>query len=193
MKLFVITNPIDQPSNKPYNGKFRTNSFALLLIFIILLTGFSVSAQQNSVGNVLEVKAFLTSLSQQNASDRNSESDATIHLKQLIKDVQPAVYLTNGIVKSYGESPVVLYTDINSLGTVGISDLKRANIEIITVYINTASDLSGLINTATFTGFPNLKYIYIISNVAATDAAIIQMVQNSNPDYSVFYKIEKGA
>ena len=68
----------------------------------------------------------------------------------------------------------------------------KNNIEIVTIKINSATELSSTIDLSVFSNFKNLKYIYIVSSVSTTDVALSKMILNYDEKYSIFYKVEKG-
>jgi hypothetical protein len=168
-------------------------------IAILLTIGFysaTVCGQESRQSGVstkaVEVKAFLNAIksAEQNMKSGSSRSS---HVESLINDVQPAVYVSSGTVKNYGEKPTVLYIDVNSLSSINSAEILSNNIEILTIKISANSGLNTAIDLSSFKKFPNLKYIYIISEVPASEGDIFKMLRNNNSQYEVFYKIEKGA
>ena len=62
-------------------------------------------------------------------------------------------YFYQGEVKTYGDTPTNLYTDASSLGQVNNSINEKQNIEIVTIVINTESELNSGIDLVTFLNF----------------------------------------
>lgn len=139
---------------------------------------------------IMEVDAYLSYLRSADLSSRNSSAS---RLEKLLKEVQPGVYYLQGQVRNYGENPTALYTSVGSLRDVASVVASRATIEIVTIYLNQSSDLNSPIDLSLLSSFPNLKYVYIMSTVETSAAAITQLVRNSNPSLGVFYKIDKGS
>ena len=110
----------------------------------------------------------------------------------MIDQVQSSSYFYEGVVKTYGDAPTNLYTDIASLRHVDNSITLKQNVEIVTIVINTASELNSTIDLAAFSNFPNLKYIYFISNVNTTSENIASHLVNYDTRFNLFYKIDKG-
>jgi hypothetical protein len=114
------------------------------------------------------------------------------NLENLLYKVQPSIYFNSGNVKTYGEKPKVFFVDARSLNRISNSNLLKNNIEIVTIKINSATELSSTIDLSVFSNFKNLKYIYIVSSVSTTDVALSKMILNYDEKYSIFYKVEKG-
>lgn len=167
----------------------------VLLLLVFVFYGATVSAQvlnsNNSIPTIMEVKSFITAL---RASEQNSGStySSAQNVENLLYNIQPSIYLTSGGVKTYGEKPKNLFTDIPSLNGLNNLSLLKNNIEIVIIKIDSANDLNSKIDLSVFSGFTNLKYIYILSRVTTTEQKITSMISNYDEKYSVFYKIDSG-
>ena len=165
----------------------------LPLLAFVCFFATNMSAQLTSVSgagsqSIMQVDDYIASL-RPNETQRNATNPAS-HVKSLIQDSHEAAYVYSGTVKLYGDNPVALFTDVASLGAVSSAPgLPKDNIEIITVKVGNAGQLSNGINVSSLTGFPSLKYVYIISQGNAGSAQIVSAVQNNNPAVDVFYKI----
>ena len=123
----------------------------------------------------------------------NSQSGIDVsRVKELVTQVQPSTYFYDGTVKTYGDVPSKLFTDLSSLNRVSSSITLKDNIEIVTVRINTTSELNSTIDLNAFSNFPNLKYIYFITSLNTTSDAIARSITNYDQRYSIMYKIDKG-
>ena len=168
-----------------------------LLLFLMLITFCSsMFAQSARSGNlvVIEMNSFLSTTNGGTAA-RISSGTSTLNTNQvrdLITKVQPSSYFYAGEVKTYGEQPTHLFTDVTSLSQVDNSVALKQNIEIVTVRINTLNELNATIDLNAFSNFPNLKYIYFISNIDTTSGTIASHLVNYNSRFNVFYKIDKG-
>ena len=118
----------------------------------------------------------------------NVYSDAK-NLEDLISNVQSSVYYYSGVIKTYGEKPKNLFTNISSLAQISNQNFFKNNIEIVVLTIDKPSDLS-TIDMALLSSLKNLKYIYIVSKVSVTSQTISNLIINSNEKYSVFYKVD---
>lgn len=127
----------------------------------------------------------------QNLKASGQNASAT-ELEHLLYDLQSAVYFFSGEIKTYGEKPTSFFTEINSISTIGSSATLKNDIEIVTIEINSISDLSKTIDLSQFSGFNKLKYIYILSNIQTNEMNINQLIQNPNPQYTIIYKISIG-
>lgn len=167
----------------------------LLLLLVLAFYCVGTNAQEvraTQGAQLMEVKAYLAYLKTSEVSARNSISNSN-RLERLLSEVQPAVYYLSGEVKSYGENPTALYTNSGSLNSIQNSVVSKQTIEIVTINIAQNADLSTPIDLSVFSNFPNLKYIYILSNVETTGTVISNLIRNNNTNVGVFYKIDKGA
>lgn len=169
------------------------------LLFILMLVSFysGVYAQGTRSGAIVvtEMNSIFSSNGNSGSARVANTSSGSMNiqrLKVLIDQVQSSSYFYEGVVKTYGDAPTNLYTDIASLRHVDNSITLKQNVEIVTIVINTASELNSTIDLAAFSNFPNLKYIYFISNVNTTSENIASHLVNYDTRFNLFYKIDKG-
>lgn len=113
-------------------------------------------------------------------------------IKELVTQVQSSYYLYGSDVRTYGDRPTNLFTDLSSLNQVNSSIMLKNNIEMVTVRINTASELNSTIDLAVFSNFPNLRYIYFISGLNTTSDVIARNIVNYQDRFNILYKIDRG-
>jgi hypothetical protein len=140
---------------------------------------------------IMEVNGYISSLKGIEQNSPSSFSKAH-NVEDLVYKLQSSVYFNSGVVKTFGENPKNLYTDIASLDGISSASLLKKNIEIVIIKINSVNDLNSKIDLAVFSDFYKLKYIYIVSSVNTTEQNITKMFLNFDEQYSIFYKIEKG-
>lgn len=105
---------------------------------------------------------------------------------QLINEVQPSTYYLNNTQKKYGDRPICLFTDPKALQSgPNISDAD--DIEIVIIKISDQNDVGQKMELSGFAGFPKLKYIYIITEIAVSEQIIVQMLQNISPTWTVLH------
>jgi hypothetical protein len=196
METNIPNRFINPLNNSLLFGKLQILFMKRLLLLLVLACYCANANAQDlraSQGNqLMEVKAYLAYLKTSEVSARNSISNAD-RLEQLLREVQPTVYYLSGEVKTYGENPTALYTNSSSLNAIENAAIARATIEMVTITVSQNTDLSRPLDLSVFSNFPNLKYIYILSNVETSGTVISNLIQNSNPKIGVFYKIDKGA
>jgi hypothetical protein len=139
----------------------------------------------------MEVSAYLSSLRTNTTTARTSSSGVD-HLENLLNEVQPSVYLSSGQVKTFGDQPTALYTDVNSLANANSLVSSKESIEMVTIRMERSADLR-TIDLSLLSSFPNLKYVYLLSTVETTSSTLVSLIQNSDARFVVFYKISKGA
>ena len=192
-----IPNRIINPQNDSlFFGKFPILLMKKLSLLIVLACFCTIASAQNFRDaqdvQLMEVKAYLDYLKTSEVSSRNSIFNSN-RLEQLLLEVQPAIYYLTGEVIRHGENPTALYTNSSSLNAIDNTSIESATIEMVTINLSQNTDLGRPLDLSVFSNFPNLKYIYILSNIETTGTVISSLIRNSNPEIGVFYKIDKGA
>lgn len=167
----------------------------LLLLLVLAFYCVNISAQEvrtTSSSQLMEVNAYLAYLRSSESTARNLNTNSS-RLEMLLKEVQPAIYFLDGEVKSYGENPTSLFTNSSSLREIATRINSKESIEIVTINLTQSADLNSPIDLSVFSSFPNLKYIYILSNVETTGTVISNLIRNNESRFAVFYKVDKGA
>ena len=163
----------------------------LLLMFVTLCTNMFAQARLDN-GDTPDIKELSTYLNSQRAmrlSSSNTYSDAT-YLEKIISEVQPSVYFFDGEVKTYGEKPKNLFTDLSSLPQLNHPNIQKNNVEIIIISINNTSDLNRTLDMSLFSNYKNLKYVFITSKVSISESNISSMLRNYNSAYSIYFKVD---
>ncbi|MBX9808207.1 MAG: hypothetical protein K2X95_10460 [Flavobacteriaceae bacterium] len=165
-----------------------------VLFTIVFSFSFATISAQN--GNsvtpaVMEVNAYVSSLKLIEKNSSSSFSNAQ-NVEDLVYKLQSSVYFNSGIIKTFGENPRNLYTDIASLNGISGASLMKSDIEIVIIKINNTNDLNSNIDLSLFSAFHKLKYIYIVSSVNTTEQNIAKIFRNYDEQYSLFYKINLG-
>ena len=168
-------------------------TFMLLTLAVLsFLPSNSIAQNGNSVTPaIMEVKAYVSSLKLTEKNSPSSFSNAQ-NVEDLVYKLQSSIYLNSGNVKTFGENPKNLYTDIASLNGLSRMSLSKRNIEIVIIKINNTNDLNSIIDLSLFSDFYKLKYIYIVSSVNTTEQNIVKMFHNYDEQYGIFYKINLG-
>ncbi|WP_304196353.1 hypothetical protein [Flavobacterium alvei] len=162
-----------------------------VLLFVIAFYSVSISAQVGPAFSVKELKLFISDMKLTEKNSNLSFSNAQ-NVENLVYTIQPSIYLYSGNLKTYGEKPTKLYTDISSLNGINNPNLLNNNIEIVEIKIDNLSNLNSKIDLSVFSNFEKLKYIYILSRVSITEQNISSMILNYDEKYSIFYKVDKG-
>lgn len=123
----------------------------------------------------------------------NSKGSDQLRLNDLVYEVQSSVYFENNEAKTYGASPINLYTDINGFLQLPKANFEKATIELITIRIDNSSQITNTLNLASLTGFPKLKYVYILATFPYTLQQISKVVTSSGSDYIVVFKSDMGS
>ena len=79
----------------------------------------------------------------------------------LTSDLHPAVYLVKSAMKVYGDNPVVLFVDAESVQMLTQEQEVFEEIELISFKVTSEKDESAKIDISQLNGFTNLKYILL--------------------------------
>lgn len=167
----------------------------LLLILMLVSFCYAGFAQGTRAGsNESIVVTDVNSILFPNASARvaSNPSVNAERVRDLISKVQSSTYYFEGVVKTYGTVPTNLFTDLSSINQLNNVIALKDNIEIVTIRINSASELNSTIDLAAFSNFPNLKYVYFITKVNTTSANIASHIANYDSRFNILYKIDRG-
>ncbi|WP_290841412.1 hypothetical protein [Flavobacterium sp.] len=171
----------------------------LLLLLVFVFSAMDISAQaargtrtnsQNEATSqpIVHVDQFIAAL--RGSGQTRSAANTPLRVESLINDVQSSSYVENETVKTYGDNPVCVFTDAASFANLVSLNFPKRDVELITVKLKSQRDLSGL-DFSTLSVFPNLKYVYLISEVATTERDIVNVVRNNDPKVSVFYNLAR--
>lgn len=172
--------------------QFMMRNLLLLLVFAFPAMDLSAqagrstkAASQNepTTQAIVHVDQFIAAL----RNNSNRTSSAPLRVESLIKDLQPASYVENGNVKTYGDNPVSVFTDAGSFASLAGLEVPKGTVEILTVKIKNQSDMSRPLDFAVLSSFPKLQYVYLVAEFATTQRDIVNMVRNNDPKLGVFY------
>lgn len=155
------------------------------LIAINLLT-LSIYSQEHKIATIIQFDEFV------HTSKNVAKTTKPLRVESLINDIQQSVYLEFDGVKTYGIKPVSLFTSAKHISKINNPEIKKENIEIINIRINTFDDLKSYIDLAQLSNYKKLKYIYIISEIKCNESDIKPIIKNIG-DYIVLFKIASNS
>lgn len=120
-----------------------------------------------------------------------SRNNDVSKVKSLIKDLHPSIYLTSGRINSHGESPISLFTDVESISLIKTLRSDSSKIEIVTINIKDRQELRSIIALSDFSKFPSLKVLHLNVQFDCTSDLLEPMIQGDKPTFLVLYSIEK--
>jgi len=166
----------------------------MLMLVFVCSSGFAQGTRAQSGAIVVtELNSLLsTNGTTVRATATNGTTVNVQRLRDLLTQVQSSIYYYDGQAKTYGDVPTNLYLDLSSLNQIDSAITMKRNIEIATITINNASELNSTIDLRAFSNFPNLNYIYFISNVTTTSDVISRQLVNYDTRFNILYKIDKG-
>ena len=185
MKNFSKTPSLNLELNRFNIQNWKIEVVLKTIIFFLVLFTFENSiAQGNNVSSeIKEVNLFLTTLKTTSDSEYKK-------LDGLLHNLNPAIYTYGNTLKTYGENHTILFTDIESINYIKNNPIPSNKVEIVKISINKTTDINRKIDLSIFSGFSNLKYIYIVSGINTTKQNIVNMILNDNNDYTILYKID---
>ncbi len=178
-------NPNKSNMNKPHGSQ---SFWRTLVIMMTLLLSFSseMFAQQAGTSRVSGIRSFDPYINGGNDFER-------MRLKDLVYEVQSSVYFYDNVVKTYGSTPVNLYTDLTGFIRLPQANFQKATIELITIRIDNPSQITGALNLNTLSSFTKLRYVYILTAFQYTLPQISQVVSFAGTNYIVVFKSEPGS
>jgi len=115
-------------------------------------------------------------------------SDA--RLKSLSKELHPGIYFRNGEMKVKDKAATTLYTDIASLENLGKKEFSSSDIEMVTIQLNTPSELTSKIDLTVFNSYPRLKYVRVLAAFPCTTDQLYSTLNNIGDQYRVLLSVE---
>lgn len=169
-------------------NKVFFNSYATIVVFVLMFSISNAFSQElKEKPTLLEKNVFLKSLN----NDFSKSLPTYNHVISLMKDVKESIYLTNNQIRVYGQNPICMFTDVQSISLASSPNLTINNIELVTINISSPSDLKMPLDLSSICYFKNLKYIYIKLNFDIESEKLIKFIKNCNPRCVIFYSVEK--
>lgn len=112
--------------------------------------------------------------------------------EDLLYDLEPSIYIEkNQITRTTGDQPprVLKLKDVNSFPILSTRNELFKRVEMITINIQSTSDLSKPFIVDNMRGFGSLKYIYLKCEFSVTEMQIRSFIQKADSEISIFYKI----
>lgn len=178
-------NPNKSNMNKSISFNSVLRNVVLMILFLFSLQS-EVFAQQTRTAPLTNIKLLDTYIGGGTDPDRT-------RLKNLVYEVQSSVYFYDNEVKTYGSSPVSVFTDFNGFIRLPQANFQKATIELITVRIDNPSQIISTLNLSSLSGFTKLKYVYILTTFPYTLQQISQVVASSGTNYIVVFKSDMGS
>lgn len=168
-----------------------------IVLLLLMLFTFEGNAQRARVSDedtprFLETSTLLNQLKQRERSARTNSLSQASRLESLLRDLQSSIYYFSGEVKTYGDKPLCLFTDVRSLNSLSQVTDRINNVEIATIKISNQNDVALGIDLKNLSQFKNLKYIHILSDVPLNEVSVSKMIKNYDFVYTVFYSFENG-
>lgn len=157
------------------------------ILFLFLMLFISPNLLFSQRVTVIKAEDYFNT---ENATSASKKTNA-LSVKSLVKELQPSVYIKNGVVNSLSETPKVLFTDIQSLPLVNGLSLNLSNVELVTIMINSSNDLQSTLNLNVLSQHQSIKTIYLKLTIDSDLNAIYNLFNSSYPNYTILYTIEK--
>lgn len=178
-------NPNKSNMNKSISSYSVLRNVVTIIVFLLSMQS-EMFAQQAGSPRVSTIKLLDTYVGGGTDPDRT-------RLKELVYEVQSSVYFYDNVVKTYGNTPVSLFTDFNGFIRLPQATFQKETIELLTIRIDNPTQIISTLNLSTLSAFTKLKYIYILTSFPYTLQQISQVVTSSNTNYIVVYKSDMGS
>lgn len=171
----------------------QRNFFVILLILFVSINSFSQAiarpkqSVEKSIVSVVKLEDYLKSIT---SSDTPTDKDAHNNLFSLIKDLKPTIYLKNGAVKTYGENPSVLRSDVASLKLASNSKSSMKDVEIVIINVDNPKDLETPIDLSFVTNLKKVRYVYLLLSFNESATTLSNWITNVNQEAVVLYTID---
>jgi hypothetical protein len=168
--------------------------FVVLLILFVSINSFSqaISRPKQSVEkyapSVIKLDDYVKSLAV--SSDNQTDKDVQNNLLSLIKDLKPTIYLKNGLVKTYGENPSVLRSDVASLKLASNNKSSMKDVEIIIINVDSPKDVQTPIDLSFVTNLKKVRYVYLLLSFDESASTLSNWIRNVNQEMVVLYTID---
>ncbi len=105
-------------------------------------------------------------------------------LTQLIKELQPSVYVTQNEINVHGDAPVCVYTDQSAQHRLSGNNFDKTSVELVSIVVSTAP---AVIDLSPLADFPSLDYLLL----RVPSAQSVQGLQftGEKPGLSIVYEI----
>ncbi|MFI1773632.1 hypothetical protein [Thalassobellus citreus] len=163
-------------------------------ILSICISICSISNSFSQENNIFELKTHNTEskTSSKLKSDKKDNNNREV-FNNLAYNLHPSIFIENGIEKTvYGDGlPIkLIFEDVNSLKTFSLNNEKFNEVQILTIKINSLSDLSNHYDFSEKPELKNLKFIFIKSNIKCNPEQLKQFIK-TNSETQVFYTINR--
>jgi hypothetical protein len=154
----------------------------------ILITIFVFSTQNLFAQDIKEYGSLINIM---NNNKQNSGSSDVEHLKSLVFDLLPKIYINDNEEKTFSnEPPVCVNIYGNSTDLLYEENQLFSQVEMITINIDNPSELNFVLDLNKLNGFGNLKYIQFLCSFKCDPLLLNNLIQGEPKTVvTVFYRI----
>ncbi len=121
------------------------------MVFIIVMTYTAINAQE-----INEINGYLKQM--KTSANAGIISDA-LHLESLVRDFQPTIYVGKSIVAHTETRPVCAEAKSGSIDGLTTENPLFSQVELITIRLQSASEMNFVLDLSKLISFTNLKYV----------------------------------
>ena len=170
-----------------HNKSSAIDNVVRLIVKSVIFTLLFVSIGLNT--NAQIVFEFSSKLAAMKASGNLTAVNEAAHINSLVTDMQPTVYVSDVVNASGVSLPVRADVKAGAVSNLSIANPLFAQVELITIRINSQADLSTTIDLSSIQGFTNLKYVRLLCSFNCTAVQLGAIVTGNNTGIVVFYSI----
>jgi len=183
MKKYTIT--FNKNTGNKTLPEIAGSIISLIIILILWLFAPQITSAQN-IQNYDEVLKDLNSVKSQ-----SSLASEVVHLKSLMFELQPSLYLHSQTEKQDNKTlPVCLNTDNESIAKLYEANPLFSEVELITIYLKSQKDLDFILEVSRLLSFKKLRYIQFLCGFeCVADLIRPHYKSDSGSGIVVFYRI----
>jgi hypothetical protein len=183
MKTFTLFAKLRSGKNNFFS--YEVNN--LFLSGVVLITLFIFSTQSMSAQNIKEYTALINTMN----NTRQSGSSESEHLKSLVFDLKPKIYINNREENTYGNgSPECVNIDAKSIELLYENNQLFSQVEIITINLNSLDELNFILDLSKLQSFTNLKYIQFLCSFNCNSTLLSKLYKETLiTGINLFYRV----
>ena len=163
------------------------------LILSICIALFSINNSFSQENNIYELKSHKAETSSSKIKSNKKENSNRDIFNNLAYNLHPSIFIENGIEKTtYGNGlPIkLIFEDVNSLNILNLDNEKYNEVQMLTIKINSLSELNNYYDFSEKSELKKLQFIFIKSNIKCTPDKIRKFLK-TNSNTRVYYTINR--
>lgn len=160
------------------NSSFNHRVTLLAIVVVSCLSATNATAQ--------------SSFSLVNADGNNVAASVAndARLKSLRHDLHPGIYFRDGELSLREKAATTLITDVASATVIGKEAFATSGIEMVTITVDSPSELSSFVDLSGFSDYERLKYIQVRASFPCSKDDLYRMLKNISTQYLILLNVD---